>query len=343
MSNVAETTAEVKYKGKAAVTVQEALETYLSEVAQSRSPLTHRAYRQAAVRFATMLRERGLPPSTTAISDLSEEWMAWFIESLRPYTVATERLYLTALAGFCEHVVAEGWAAVSLPALKRLRQRRARREATRLPPFPREEIERTLATVAQAAADPVDDSQEKLRLLRDRALLFVLADTGLRVAEACSLTRGHLDWREARAVVLGKGDREAVVRFSDRSLRYLRAYLVARAELDGGQGRPLSSLPLFARHDRGAGKRVLPLSPRSAEKIVERWVVAALGPGARGTITPHTFRHYFVTIVLRGSGGNIRLAQELARHRSITTTQRYTHLSDDELDRGYDDVFNSAP
>ena len=84
----------------------------------------------------------------------------------------------------------------------------------------------------------------------------------LRVSEACSLTRGHLDWREGRSIVLGKGDKEAVVRFSERSMHKLRAYLNARAELDGGQGKPLRSLPLFARHDRGAGKRVLGISER---------------------------------------------------------------------------------
>ncbi len=197
-----------------------------------------------------------------------------------------------------------------------------------------------METVAQAATAPPHDEREALQVLRDRALLYVLADTGLRVSEACGLTRGHLDWTEARARVLGKGNREAIVRFSERSLRYLRAYLEARADLDGRQGRSLSGLPVFARHDRGAGERVLPLSPRSAEKIVEEWTVATLGEQARGTITPHTFRHYFVTVVLRGSGGNVRLAQELARHRSITTTQRYTHLSDDELDRGYHRIFN---
>jgi integrase/recombinase XerC len=166
-------------------------------------------------------------------------------------------------------------------------RRRARREAARLPPFPRAEIEKVLETVAQAATPPhPHDEREHLRILRDRALLYVLADTGLRVSEACGLTRGHLDWTEARARVLGKGNREAIVRFSERSLRYLRAYLDARAELDGQQGRPLSGLPLFARHDKAAGGRVLPLSPRSAEKIVEEWTVAALGERARGTITP---------------------------------------------------------
>ncbi|MBN1955333.1 MAG: tyrosine-type recombinase/integrase [Anaerolineae bacterium] len=324
------------------LTVQDALEHYLAEVAQSRSPLTHKSYRQAVRRFAAMLQERRLPPASTPAAQIAVEWMAWFVESLRDYAVATEQLYLTALSGFYEQVAAENWAEVNLPALKRLRQRRTRREATRLPPFPRDEIAQTLSAVAQAALVPRDELQERLQVLRDCAFLFTLADTGLRVAEACSIIRGHLDWNESHAIVLGKGGREAVVRFSPRSLRYLRAYLEARAELDGTQGRRLDSLPLFARHDRAAGKRVLPISTRSAEKIVEKWVMHALGRSARGSITPHTFRHYFVTVVLRGSGGNIRLAQELARHRSIVTTQRYTHLSDDELDHGYHEIFGRA-
>jgi site-specific recombinase XerC len=57
-----------------------------------------------------------------------------------------------------------------------------------------------------------------------------------------------------------------------------------------------------------------------------------------GTITPHSFRHYFVTRVLQASG-NLKLAQELARHRSIAVTQRYAHLSDNELDQGYFEIF----
>jgi len=61
-----------------------------------------------------------------------------------------------------------------------------------------------------------------------------------------------------------------------------------------------------------------------------------------GTISPHSFRHYFVTTVLRGSGGNLKMAQELARHKNIQVTQRYAHLSDDELDRGFYDVFEDG-
>ena len=323
------------------LTVREAIDRYLAAVADSRSAQTHKAYRQACSHFVQVLDEHDIAPATTPIESLSPEWIGWTIHHLRAFAVATEQLTLTALFGFYEHVAAEGWSQVNLPTVRQLIRRRQRRQATRLPDFPQREIAVLLdyvnLTVAQGG---FPDEGSALRALRDRALIFVLADTGLRVAEACSLTRGHLDWHEGRAIVLGKGNREAVVRFSERSLRLARLYLETRAPLDGRQGKPLRSLPLFARHDRGAGQRVLPLSPRSAEKIVEEWGVAALGEEARGRITPHTFRHHFVTTVLRASGGNIRLAQELARHRTIATTERYVHLSDDELDRGYHDIFD---
>jgi integrase len=97
-------------------------------------------------------------------------------------------------------------------------------------------------------------------------------------------------------------------------------------------------LPLFARHDKGAGKKVKPITTTTGRNIVTQRVREALGNEAVGTITPHSFRHYFVTVVLRGSG-NLKLAQELARHKNIAVTQRYAHLSDDELDKGYWNIF----
>jgi integrase len=139
--------------------------------------------------------------------------------------------------------------------------------------------------------------------------------------------------------VVGKGDREAIVRFSYRSLGAIKEYLGARAGLDGSSGRVLSSLPLFARHDKGAGKKVKPITTTTGRKIVANRVREFLGKDAVGSITPHSFRHYFVTTVLRGSGGNLKLAQELARHKNIAVTTRYAHLADDELDKGYFRIF----
>lgn len=168
--------------------------------------------------------------------------------------------------------------------------------------------------------------------------MITLADTGLRVHEACGLRRGDIDWNEARAIIIGKGNRQAVVRFSQRTLKALKEYLLTRASMDGASGRPLASLPLFARHDKGAGKKIKTITTTTGRNIVNQRVAEALGRDAVGSVTPHSFRHYFVTTVLQSSG-NLKLAQELARHRNITVTQRYAHLSDDELDQGYWEIF----
>jgi integrase len=174
--------------------------------------------------------------------------------------------------------------------------------------------------------------------MRDRALLLTLADSGLRIHEACNLRRGDIDWNEGRAVIIGKGDKQAVVRFTTRSMRALKDYLSLRAELDGGSGKQLTALPLFARHDKGTGKKIKPITPTTGRNIVAERVKQALGDESEGHITPHSFRHYFVSTILRASG-NLKLAQALARHENIQITQRYAHINDDELDKGYYEIF----
>jgi integrase/recombinase XerC len=320
------------------ITIAQALEAFLDNTAQARSQNTARAYTNAMVSFRATLADHGLPANTTPLSELGEEAIAWFAADLKAYSPASERLYLTAAAGFFEFLAAERLASPNLPRMRLLIRQRARRTGQRLPQFPREDIERILEYANTIAISMVENQKDMLINLRDRAFLLTLADTGLRVHEACGLRRGDMDWNEGRAILIGKGDRQDVVRFSRRSLRAIRDYLEARSELDGSSGRPLPSLPIFARHDRGAGKKVKQVTTTTGRNIVSKRVEAALGKGAAGTITPHSFRHYFVTTVLRSSG-NLKLAQELARHRNITVTQRYAHLSDDELDRGYWEVF----
>jgi len=324
-----------------ALTLEASFLDYLSAVRLARSPNTVRTYRNAVQAFQACLDSLGVDSKTQPPRIANENWVGDFAAHLRNYAPASERLYLTAISGWYEFLSAEGLAELNLPRLRSLIRRRARRPGQRLPQFPREAIEAILAA-ATDIPNQGDDEPGRLRGLRDRALLFTLADTGLRVHEAVGLRRGDLDWNEGRALMIGKGDREAVVRFSNRSLRYLRAYLEARSSRDGSSGRPLSALPLFARHDPASGKRVLPISTTTARAIVHERARDALGERTQAAITPHSFRHYFVTTVLRGSGGNLKLAQELARHRSIAVTQRYAHLSDDELDRGYYEIFESG-
>lgn len=323
------------------VSVGQTLESYLDSVRLARSANTTRTYRNAIRAFLACLELRDIDAETYPARQATEDWIADFARYLRGYAPASERLYLTALTGWYEYLAAEEHAEVNLPRLRLLIRRRSRRPGQRLPQFPRRDIEEVLDHAARLRPAPDSGDRGRLRALRDRALLFTLADTGLRIHEAVALRRGDLDWNEGRAILIGKGNREAVVRFSSRSLRYLKAYLEGRSVRDGASGRPLRSLPVFTRHDKGAGDRVLPISTTTGRAIVHQRTAEALGDQLSSAITPHSFRHYFVTTVLRGSGGNLKMAQELARHRSIAVTQRYAHLSDDELDRGYHQIFES--
>jgi site-specific recombinase XerD len=316
------------------------MDLYLETVQLARSENTARTYRNAMLAFMHVLAEHDIHPDTIEITALSDDAISWLTIALKQYSPATERLYLTAVTGFYEFLDAERLAEPNLSRIRRLIRQRARKPGQRLPQFPRENIENTIEYAIKLASAPVEENIDWLRNLRDRAFILTLADTGLRVHEACNLQRGDIDWNEGKALIIGKGDRQAVVRFSNRSLGALKDYLAARAALDGGSGRPLASLPLFARHDPGAGKKVKPITTTTGRNIISQRVKEALGEQFMEKITPHSFRHYFVTTVLRASGGNLKVAQELARHRNIAVTQRYAHLSDDDLDQAYFEMFD---
>jgi len=323
----------------AKITISQAFADYIDNVSLSRSVNTARTYKNALNSFGKALADKGIPPETTPIHKLTEQAVMWFARELKGYSPSTERLYLNAVTLFYEFLVSQELAAVNMHRVRSLIQQHARRAQQRLPQFPRDSIEEMLDYANKIHNFPADNNASKLRNYRDRAFLLVLADTGLRVHEACSLRRGDIDWLESRALVIGKGDRQAVVRFSSRSISAIKDYIDRRQILDGSSGRALTSLPLFSRHDRGAGKKIKPITTTTGRNIVAQRVRECLGENAAGTITPHSFRHYFVTTVLFGSGGNLKLAQELARHKSIAVTQRYAHLSDDELDKGYYEIF----
>jgi integrase len=321
--------------------IAQSIAAYLDSVRLARSESTARTYSNALNSFGNTLEDKQQSPDETPVAELSEDAIVWFATDLKDYAPATERLYLTAVTGFYEYLAAEQLAEINLPRLRLLIRQRARRPGQRLPQFPRDAIEQVLDYAEELRKHPVENDAERWRNLRDRAFLLTLSDTGLRVHEACGLRRGDIDWNEGKAIIIGKGDREAIVRFSQRSIGAVKDYLSARAGLDGGSGRALTSLPLFARHDKGAGKKVKPITTTTGRNIVSQRVRECLGEEVVGTITPHSFRHYFVTTVLRGSGGNLKLAQELARHKNIAVTTRYAHLADDELDKGYFEIFDS--
>lgn len=320
------------------VTISQALSSYLASVRLSRSANTARTYTNAMNLFSQVLSGHKLDLESMPVSALTEEPVIWIIRALKDMAPSTEQCYLTAVVGFYEFLAGENLAPINLPRIRLLIKQRARKPGIRLPQFPKSAIEKVLDYAAGLNLLETKDPNDHLINLRDRAFLLTLADTGLRVHEACNLRRGDIDWDEYRAVIIGKGNREAVLRFSRRSIVALKDYLRLRAELDGGSGKALAALPVFARHDKGCGKKVKPISTTTGREIVNQRVAEAVGPEAVGSITPHSFRHYFVTTVLLASG-NLKLAQELARHQNIAVTQRYSHLSDAELDKKYLEIF----
>lgn len=323
---------------EANLTIHQVIDHYLNSVRLSRSANTARTYRNAMNVFVSVLKNNQLDPEQEPISNLKEEAVIWMTTALKDLSAHTEQCYLTAVVGFYEYIAGEDIAPINLPRVRLLIKQRARKPGIRLPQFPKSDIETVLEYAAGLNQKETTNENEHLINLRDRAFLLTLADTGLRVHEACNLRRGDIDWHESRAIIIGKGNREAVLRFSKRSLQAIKEYLSARATLDGSGAKALSSLPVFARHDKGSGKKVKPISTTTGREIVNQRVREALGPEAVGTITPHSFRHYFVTTILLASG-NLKLAQELARHQNIAVTQRYSHLSDEELDRKYMEIF----
>jgi len=316
------------------MTISQAINDYLQSVRLARSPRTAATYKNALQYFTETIVDNQVDPATTLVTDLPENSIIWMTSALKNHAATTERLYLTAVTGFFNFLVAENLVDINLPRVRLLIQQRARKPGQRLPQFPASQIDLILEKADELQTKSYENPAEFLVNLRDRAFLYTLADTGLRVHEACNLRRGDVDWNEGKAMIIGKGNRQDIIRFSTRSTAAVIDYLKERAKMDGNSGKPLAALPLFARHDRGTGSKTKPITTTTGRNIVTARVLEFLGPEAVGTITPHSFRHYFVTRILRSSG-NLKLAQELARHRNIAVTQRYAHLSDDELDKGY--------
>jgi len=152
---------------------------------------------------------------------------------------------------------------------------------------------------------------------RDLAILELLYASGLRVSELAALDAGDVDLAERTVRVLGKGRKERIVPFGAKAARALAAHLGTRAGTRG---------PLL-RNARGGR-----LSARAIHTIVRR---SARASGIAQRVSPHTLRHTFATHLL-DAGADLRAIQELLGHSRLSTTQRYTHVSADQLMRVYD-------
>lgn len=158
---------------------------------------------------------------------------------------------------------------------------------------------------------------------RDRAVLELLYASGLRVGEIVAVDLRDIDLTEGIVRVLGKGRKERLVPFGSKAATALRAWLLASRELRARGSAP-EALFLNLRGGR--------LTDRSVRRVLNRRLLEA---AIQARVSPHALRHSFATHLL-GAGADLRAIQELLGHSSLSTTQRYTHVSTDALMRVYD-------
>jgi integrase/recombinase XerD len=292
---------------------------------------TLQAYRRDLLRYQAMLGRRG----RTLIGEVTTEDVAAFVAGLRegdgdhlPLAASSAGRAVVAVRGLHAFALAEGLAdrdpasAVHPPASPRKLPR-----AIAVP-----EVERLIA--AAAAGDGAD----RLRPLRDRALLELLYGTGARISEAVGLDVDDLGFtavppgrppdRQAPPATVrlsGKGGRDRLVPVGRYAREALEAYLVRGRPALAAASRRVSASPAVFLNARGGR-----LTRQGAWAVLK----AAAARAGMGGVSPHTLRHSYATHLLDG-GADVRVVQELLGHASVTTTQIYTMVTVDKLREVY--------
>jgi len=276
--------------------------------AKGASPLTVRAYLSDLRQFEEYLQGRGL-----ALETATKEAVRGWQSILTVDHKATSRARKLASAkSFYKFLV----------------------RSRELPQSPAKKLRSPKLPQALPKVMPVDEVFAVLRAptdktvlgLRDRAIFELLYGAGLRAAELCGLTPDSLDLRGRVVRALGKGRKERLVPFNEEAADALAVYLERRGELLAKLHPGQDPDALFLNHRGGR------LTPRSVARHLDRYVLQC---ALARKVSPHSLRHSFATHLLAG-GADVRSIQELLGHASLSTTQRYTHVAFEQLQKVYD-------
>jgi len=168
-------------------------------------------------------------------------------------------------------------------------------------------------------------SEKTPRVLRDRAMLELLFSSGLRVSELIGLDRDNVNLEKEEFSVRGKGRKLRIVFISPEAKQALKNYLDAREDVDPALFISFPKKGLL--NKKTANRDTARLTSRSVARIVKHYATKA---GIVKDVHPHTLRHSFATDLLV-NGADIRSVQAMLGHASITTTQIYTHVTNERL------------
>jgi integrase/recombinase XerC len=285
-------------------------------VERNASPLTIKSYREDLEALREYLAEStSREPAVAAITVLDlRGYVAAVTEA--GYAKSTVSRRLASMRSFFRFAQREGLTNGN-PAKPLRNPRRAR-------PLPHFLSSRELRGLLNAP--PRDEPLGR----RDRAILETMYSAGLRVSETVGVNDGDLDVSQALVRVRGKGRRERLAPLGSYALRAIQHWRKVRTlSPREAQGR---EAPLFVNR---FGTR---LTTRSVARMLEKYLKAT---GLDLRTTPHSLRHSFATHLL-DHGADIRSVQELLGHKSLATTQIYTHISTANLRRAYERAHPSA-
>lgn len=302
------------------------------EIGKNQSPRTIRAYAHYLGRFANFAKSLGL----TCPEDIS-------IEAIRKF-----RLFLNRLeneGGQSLKIISQNYHLIALRAfLKYLTKQDIKTlapEKIELPKNPARQVEFLEKEELNRLFGAIQKEKDGLLRLRDQAILQTLFSTGLRVSELTALKKETVNLERGEFTVRGKGDKLRLVFLSQEAIEALKKYLSKRKD---------ASKALFVGHSmigqkaedkiekeiRSQGFKLKTreekdespgLTVRQIQRIIKKYCRLA---GIVKTVTPHTLRHSFATDLLQ-NGADIRSVQSLLGHASITTTQIYTHITNQGL------------
>lgn len=274
------------------------------------SPHTCRAYRKDLEQFCAFLQKDGVGGGEADIHDVDglviRAYLGYLHKQCKKTSIARK---LSSIRSFFRFLVRKGFLNTN-PAETVLTPKREQHVPNYLP------VDETFRLLDSITGNSV-------LACRNRAILETLYSTGMRVGELVGLDLGDVDFGKGLIRVLGKGNKERMAPVGKTALGRIRDYMEKRSQDSGSCA---DATPLFL--NRLGGR----LSARSVARLIDK-VNRQLG--LMRPVSPHGLRHTFATHML-DAGADLRMVQELLGHASLSTTQRYTHVSIDRLMEVYD-------
>lgn len=278
------------------------------EVEGGRSAKTAENYRLYLERFVEFTEDAKVGAITTEIIRRYRLWLNRYEnEHGETLSTITQSYHLIALRGFLKYLSERDIPSLSPDKIK-------------LPKTNRKQVTFLHFEEIQQLVDAIDLSKEEG--IRDRAIIELLFSSGLRVSELVNLNRGHVNTKRREFMVRGKGQKDRPVFVSSAAARWVEEYLDKRLD---------NLPPLFLSYSRnniastsGDYRR---LGARSVQRMITKYARLA---GITKHVSPHTMRHSFATDLLM-NGADLRSVQSMLGHSNISTTQVYTHVTDEHL------------